>query len=140
MEGGRYRGPGSRSACAFRQPYGFSDRPTRPQAPPEAGFRASHRAGTPRTRHQRREIRGPLDGCGSCRYLVGTVGDIFTMNWTEREGPPIPAPERRGFGTIVMDAMAARSVDGTVDLDYPPSGVTWRLTCPAGNALEPRGT
>ena len=71
---------------------------------------------------------------------MGTVGDIFTMNWTEREGPPIPAPERRGFGTIVMDAMAARSVDGTVDLDYPPSGVTWRLTCPAGNALEPRGT
>jgi PAS domain S-box-containing protein len=67
----------------------------------------------------------------------GTVGDIFTMNWTEREGPPISAPERRGFGTIVMDAMAARSVDGTVHLDYPPSGVTWRLSCSAANALEP---
>jgi two-component sensor histidine kinase len=62
------------------------------------------------------------------------------MNWTEREGPPISAPERRGFGTIVMEAMAARSVDGGVDLDYPPSGVTWRLSCPAANALEARGT
>jgi PAS domain S-box-containing protein len=70
----------------------------------------------------------------------GTVGDIFTMNWTEREGPPISAPERRGFGTIVMEAMAARSVDGRVDLDYPPSGVTWRLSCPVANALEARGT
>jgi hypothetical protein len=36
-----------------------------------------------------------------------------------------------------MEAMAERSVDGTVDLDYVPSGVTWRLTCSAANALEP---
>jgi hypothetical protein len=32
--------------------------------------------------------------------------------------------------------MAERSVGGAVDLDYAPSGVTWRLTCPATNALE----
>jgi hypothetical protein len=35
-----------------------------------------------------------------------------------------------------MEAMAERSVDGKVDLDYAPSGLTWRLTCPAGNVLE----
>jgi two-component sensor histidine kinase len=64
------------------------------------------------------------------------VGDTFTMNWTEREGPPVSAPERRGFGTIVMEAMAERSVGGVVDLDYATSGLTWRLTCPAANALE----
>jgi hypothetical protein len=29
-----------------------------------------------------------------------------------------------------------RSVDGKVDLDYAPSGLIWRLTCPAANALE----
>jgi two-component sensor histidine kinase len=63
-------------------------------------------------------------------------GDIFTMNWTEREGPPVTAPKRRGFGTVVMEAMASRSVDGAVQHDYSPSGVTWRLTCPAANALE----
>src|SRR5260370_18385792 len=51
---------------------------------------------------------------------------------------PVYAPRRRGFGTIVMEAMAERSVDGKVDLDYAPSGLTWRLTCPAANALEPR--
>jgi hypothetical protein len=37
-----------------------------------------------------------------------------------------------------METMAEQSVDGTVDLDYAPSGVTWRLTCLAANALEPR--
>jgi PAS domain S-box-containing protein len=63
--------------------------------------------------------------------------DTLTMSWTERDGPLVPAPRRRGFGTIVMEAMAERSVDGTVDLDYAPSGLTWRLACPAANALEP---
>src|SRR5262249_28949158 len=60
----------------------------------------------------------------------GTGDGTFTMSWTERDGPPVSAPKRRGFGTIVMEAMAERSVDGTVVLDYAPSGLTWRLTCP----------
>jgi two-component sensor histidine kinase len=66
-----------------------------------------------------------------------TDRDTLTMSWSERDGPPVSAPKQRGFGTIVMKAMAERSVDGKVDLDYAPSGLTWRLTCPAGNALEP---
>jgi PAS domain S-box-containing protein len=64
--------------------------------------------------------------------------DTFTMSWTEREGPAVSRPQRRGFGTIVIETMAERSVGGTVDLDYATSGLTWRLTCPAANALEPR--
>ncbi len=63
--------------------------------------------------------------------------DTFTMGWIERKGPPVAAPQRRGFGTTVMEAMTERSVGGAVDLDYAPSGVAWRLTCPATNALEP---
>jgi two-component sensor histidine kinase len=74
--------------------------------------------------------RGRVDVCWASN------GDTLTVSWTEREGPPVSAPQRRGFGTIVMEAMTARSVDGTVDLDYAPSGVTWRLTCPAAKALE----
>jgi two-component sensor histidine kinase len=66
----------------------------------------------------------------------GTDGDTFTMSWTEREGPPVSGPQRRGFGTVVMGAMAERSVEGAVELDYAPSGLTWRLTCPATNAVE----
>jgi two-component sensor histidine kinase len=66
----------------------------------------------------------------------GTGGKTFTMSWTERDGPPVIAPGPRGFGTVVMKAMAERSVGGTVDLDYARSGVTWRLSCPAANVLE----
>jgi PAS domain S-box-containing protein len=67
----------------------------------------------------------------------GTEGETFTISWTERDGPPVSQPQRRGFGTVVMTTMAERSLDGAVDLEYAPSGVTWRLMCPAENALEP---
>jgi len=66
--------------------------------------------------------------------------DTFTIGWIEREGPPVSVPQRRGFGTTVIEAMAERSVGGAVDLDYAPSGLVWRLTCQAANALEPLQT
>jgi PAS domain S-box-containing protein len=66
-----------------------------------------------------------------------TDAETFKMSWTERDGPPVCAPQRRGFGAVVMQEMAERSLDGKVDLEYAPSGVTWRLTCPTVNALEP---
>jgi two-component sensor histidine kinase/PAS domain-containing protein len=67
----------------------------------------------------------------------GTNSDALTMTWTERDGPRVTAPRRRGFGTVVMEMMTERSVDGAVHLDYASSGLTWRLTCPAASALEP---
>ena len=73
--------------------------------------------------------RGRVDVCW------GIAGDNLTMSWTEREGPLVSAPRRRGFGTIVMGAMAERSLNGTVDLDFRASGLTWRLICPAASAL-----
>jgi len=68
------------------------------------------------------------------------ANDTFTMAWIEREGPAVSAPQRRGFGTTVMEVMTERSVGGAVDLDYDPSGLVWRLTCRAAKALEPLRT
>jgi PAS domain S-box-containing protein len=66
-----------------------------------------------------------------------TEDDTFALRWTERGGPPVSVPKQRGFGTVVITTMAERSLDGKINLDYPPSGLTWRLTCPAKEALEP---
>jgi PAS domain S-box-containing protein len=76
--------------------------------------------------------RGRVDVCW------GTEGDILSISWTERDGPPAAPPERRGFGTTVITSMAKATVSGEVHLDYGPSGLVWQLTCPAGNGLEPR--
>jgi PAS domain S-box-containing protein len=60
----------------------------------------------------------------------------FAISWTERGGPPVRPPDRRGFGSTVVEAMAKRTVGGEVEADYAPSGFAWHLTCPAANALE----
>jgi two-component sensor histidine kinase len=79
---------------------------------------------------------GALSANGGCVDVGwGTEDGTFTMSWVEHNGPLVSAPQRPGFGTIVVEQMAVRTVDGTVDHDYPPSGVTLRLTCPAANAL-----
>ena len=74
---------------------------------------------------------------GRVNISWGSDGDTLTMSWIERDGPAA-RPRQRGFGTIVMEAMAERTVGGEVELDYTASGVTWRLTCPAANVLERR--
>src|SRR5262249_15579385 len=50
-------------------------------------------------------------------------GDIFAMSWTERNGPPVSPPGRRGFGSTVVDSITKRTVGGEVQLDYAPSGL-----------------
>ena len=63
-------------------------------------------------------------------------GDVLAMLWTERGGPKVTPPVHRGFGTTVMEAMVKQAVHAEVELDYDPSGLTWRMTCPAANALD----
>ncbi len=60
----------------------------------------------------------------------------YTMRWIERNGPPVQPPERRGFGTTVIESMVKRTLGGEVQLDYAPSGLEWHLTCRAADALE----
>ena len=67
-----------------------------------------------------------------------TDGDTLTMGWTERDGPTVSPPVQRGFGSMVVASMTKATVGGEVQLDYAPSGLIWRLTCPTANALEPK--
>jgi PAS domain S-box-containing protein len=66
--------------------------------------------------------------------------DTFAMSWTERDGPPVRAPKRKGFGGTVIESMVGRALGGEVQLHYPPYGLEWRVTCPATNALNETAT
>jgi len=66
------------------------------------------------------------------------AADMFTMSWTENDGPPVVAPTRQGFGSTVISTMAKHSLSGEVAIYYARSGLMWQLTCPAANALEPQ--
>jgi two-component sensor histidine kinase len=61
---------------------------------------------------------------------------IFSIRWTERNGPPVLAPTHRGFGTTVVTKMVEMSLDAETALDYSSTGLIWRLSCPLKNVLE----
>jgi PAS domain S-box-containing protein len=74
-----------------------------------------------------------------------TGGHRFTMEWSESGGPTVVTPTRRGFGWTVLCQMTNISLEADVTLEYAPTGVVWRLVCPAdrigeGGAQQPKLT
>jgi PAS domain S-box-containing protein len=67
---------------------------------------------------------GRIDVSWSCD------GDTFGMCWIEMGGPKVAPPERTGFGSRVISDMVKLSLDGTVEVLFPPSGLSWQISCP----------
>jgi two-component sensor histidine kinase/CheY-like chemotaxis protein len=70
------------------------------------------------------------------QIAVTDTGERFTITWVEQGGHPVLPPAHRGFGTTVITKMAQMSLDGETQLEFPPSGLRWQLSCPAENVLE----
>ncbi|MFZ0572649.1 MAG: HWE histidine kinase domain-containing protein [Rhodomicrobium sp.] len=66
--------------------------------------------------------------------------ETFTMSWRETGGPPVKAPERRGFGSAIIGSLAESSLCARVELDFPASGLSWRLHCPAKEIVDGSGS
>ena len=58
---------------------------------------------------------------------VGPEKD-FRFDWIERDGPHVNEPSRRGFGSRLIERIVGSYFDGGGQLDFPPSGVVFRLT------------
>lgn len=58
------------------------------------------------------------------------------LSWTERGGPAVSPPSRRGFGTTVIAAVPRRQLGCEVTLDFAPEGLSWRLECSLDRVLE----
>ncbi|EJL24437.1 response regulator [Novosphingobium sp. AP12] len=54
---------------------------------------------------------------------------VLSLEWAENGGPPVSPPERRGFGsTLIQHSMAG---DGArITSDFAPEGVRWAMTLP----------
>jgi len=68
--------------------------------------------------------------------MKGPEAPRFSMSWEECNGPPVTVPDRCGFGTNVMTRMVEMNLGGRVSLDYPRSGLVWRVNCPADSVIE----
>ena len=58
-------------------------------------------------------------------------GDRLVLRWQEKDGPPVTAPSRKGFGTRVIERGLAHELGGTVHLDYRADGVACTINFPA---------
>jgi CRP-like cAMP-binding protein len=68
--------------------------------------------------------------------VIAAQEPTFTMQWLEEGGPTVAAPSHNGYGQIVIGSMAAAAVDGTAEIDYRESGLSWKLSAPVADALE----
>jgi two-component system CheB/CheR fusion protein len=53
------------------------------------------------------------------------------LDWTESDGPKVTPPQRRGFGTDLIERQVASALDGEISLDYAPAGLRIRISLPA---------
>jgi signal transduction histidine kinase/DNA-binding response OmpR family regulator len=67
------------------------------------------------------------------------------LRWTELNGPPVAPPERRGFGSTLIEATVRGQLGGTVVMHYRREGVQCEVTIapdrvapPTGEAEQPR--
>jgi two-component sensor histidine kinase len=52
------------------------------------------------------------------------------LTWTESGGPPVVKPERRGFGSVLLERSLQEDLGGTVSLDYRPQGLVCTIETP----------
>ncbi len=73
---------------------------------------------------------GALSGAGGkvsiAWAIAGNGGDaVLRFRWEERGGPLVSAPNRRGFGTSLLEATFSE-----IKLDYAPEGLTCEIRVP----------
>ena len=79
-------------------------------------------------------------GEADIRWLIGAGQDgapRFHLEWRERGGPPVSAPQWKGFGHIALERIAPGSLDGTGKLEFTPEGVSWSLEGSPSYFLQP---
>jgi two-component sensor histidine kinase len=57
------------------------------------------------------------------------------IDWRESGGPEVKQPERRGFGSRLMERAILYELQGQTDVEFAPAGVRCRMAVPLSSAL-----
>lgn len=75
---------------------------------------------------------GSLSAAGghvSVSWSVSPENEL-EMRWAESGGPPVGEPGSAGFGTRLLKRALAADLNGSVDMDFDPSGLVCRIRAP----------
>lgn len=61
---------------------------------------------------------------------------ILEMRWSERGGPPVSVPTRKGFGTALIER-SLMADGGSAIASYEPDGIIWSLSSPHAAVAQP---
>jgi two-component system CheB/CheR fusion protein len=54
----------------------------------------------------------------------------LVITWLERDGPKVGKPDRRGFGTELIERELKSRLGGRVTFDYAPEGIEVQISIP----------
>ena len=60
----------------------------------------------------------------------------LSLTWQESKGPRVKPPERRGFGSTVIERALAFETGGQADLTFAPGGLRLEMTLPPSSLVE----
>lgn len=64
-------------------------------------------------------------------------GQRLVLSWSEKDGPTVGMPERKGFGTRVLEQGLTYELGGEVRLRYRPTGLVCTIDVPAPELAKP---
>jgi PAS domain S-box-containing protein len=62
--------------------------------------------------------------------IDGEVSKRFRFRWVESGGPIVVKPQRRGFGSRLIEQGLTQDIRGSVELAFPPEGLTCLIDAP----------
>jgi two-component sensor histidine kinase len=62
-------------------------------------------------------------------------GRELHLHWAETGGPPVRAPDHRGFGLELIERSVAHQLGGQAVLEYPIEGVSCEITVPLADSV-----
>jgi two-component sensor histidine kinase len=62
--------------------------------------------------------------------VMGDAGQRLVLRWSEAGGPTVLPPARRGFGSRLIERSLAQDLDGTVGIEFAPTGVVCTVDAP----------
>jgi two-component sensor histidine kinase len=68
------------------------------------------------------------------RWSVNEQTQRFSLIWSEKSGPKVEQPVRRGFGTRMIESLG-QQLKGEVRLAYLPTGFVYELDVPVGSVI-----
>ena len=69
------------------------------------------------------------EGVVSVEWELSAERDRLRLQWRESGGPPVQPPQRRGFGSMMIErAMEGRG--GATHIEFAPTGVVYDLDIP----------